>query len=153
MADAGRATRPDLVQVAEHVEPRPSAAVVQLAVCQHAEQGRLADVGVTQHGQTQVDGVTVIRHLRRDSQVRSGQRSTAGGVRLGGQLSGVGCWGSGLKGQRFRGSPGRGSRTAVRRGSVNGQGQVEFPSDATWQGTTTTHSLSKGRETLGMPRN
>ena len=96
MADAGRATRPDLVQVAEHVEPRPSAAVVQLAVCQHAEQGRLADVGVTQHGQTQVDGVTVIRHLRRDGQVRSGQ------VRCqqpAGSDSAASCQGSGVGGQ------------------------------------------------------
>ena len=96
VTDAGRAAGPDLVQVAQHVQPGPPAAVVQLAVRQHAEQGGLADVGVTQHGQSQVDRVAVVRYLVR-SEVggqRSGSEVRGRGSKVGGKVSKV-RWGQG----------------------------------------------------------
>lgn len=53
-ADAGCASRLDLVQVSEEVEPRSASAVVQLALRQDPQQGGLARVHVPQDGHPQV---------------------------------------------------------------------------------------------------
>ena len=58
--DAGRSAGLNFVEMPEEVEPRPSGAVVQLPVGQHAQQRRFAGVSVTENGQTEVDEMTVV---------------------------------------------------------------------------------------------
>lgn len=53
-ADAGCASRLDLVQVSEEVEPCSASAVVQLALRQDPQQGGLARVHIPQDGHPQV---------------------------------------------------------------------------------------------------
>ena len=88
MADAGRPAGPDLVQVPQHVQSGAAPAVVQLAVREHAEQGGLADVGVTQHGQTKVDGVTVVRYLAGGGRGQRSRVSVRCQCRVRGHVSG-----------------------------------------------------------------
>jgi hypothetical protein len=52
------------VEVSEHIEPSAAAAVVEFALRQHAQQGRLADVEAAEHGHAEIDVLLVVRNLR-----------------------------------------------------------------------------------------
>ena len=60
-ADAGGASGLDLVQMSEEVEPRSASPVVQLALRQDAQQGRLPRVHVPQHRHPQVQELSRVR--------------------------------------------------------------------------------------------
>lgn len=69
-ANAGRPPRLNLVQVPEEVETCPPSAVVQLTLRQHAQEGGLSRVHVSQHCHAQVQELRT--HTTRDVSVALG---------------------------------------------------------------------------------
>ena len=61
--NAGSSSSLDFVQMAEEIETRSAGAVVEIAVRQHAQQRRLAGVGVTEDGQAEIDKMPIVRHF------------------------------------------------------------------------------------------